>query len=271
MLAYELYLKNRESTAEYVKTKVSIKKVFVKVDDNVTLQLDSKTLEHYGESLSQNDKNFYFQRSLSMPSNNLSSVGLPYRGTGAAAKKPYVEFYGNYKKGKLTISLQGEAGKDGKQKYEYLFDFVNGKEVAIVSVDYLVLRLDKKSYFVGDKLLFDFYKEAGVIDAEGALSSKVFLEVCKAFSLLWKEKIVYEELKEFSSFSFLIVLLPFSLMSDGKVEYHCEKAADCPGEEFQDSFGNPATGYPSKATINAKFISFDDEAFTINCKTGKEL
>jgi hypothetical protein len=33
-----------------------------------------------------------------MPSNNLASVGLPYRGTGAAAKKPYVEVYGTYKK-----------------------------------------------------------------------------------------------------------------------------------------------------------------------------
>ena len=38
MLAYELYLKNKESTAEAVK-RVPIKKVFVKVDDKVTVQL----------------------------------------------------------------------------------------------------------------------------------------------------------------------------------------------------------------------------------------
>ncbi len=272
MLAYELYLKNKESTAEPVK-RVPIKKVFFSVDDNVTLQLDSKTLEHYGEGLSKNDKNFYFQQSLSMPSNNLESVGLPYRGTGAAAKKPYVEFYGSYKKGKLKISVQGEKNTGEKQKevYEYLHDFENDKELATVPADFLVLRLDTKSYFVGDKLLFDVYKEAGVINAEGALPSKVFLEVCKAFSLLWQEKIVYEELKEFSSFSFRIVVLPFLLMSEGKVEYRCDEDTDCSGEEFEDCFGNPATGYPSKATINAKFVSFDDEAFTINCRRGREF
>ncbi len=271
MLAYELYLKNRENSDE-AGPKVPIKKVFVKVDDNVTLQLDSKTLEHYGENINQNDRNYYFQKSLSMPSNNLASVGLPYRGTGAAAKKPYIEFYGGYKSGKLRISIQG--GKNlQKQKvaYEYLYDFKTGKELSKVPADFLVLRLDKKNYFVGDKLLFEAYKEAGVINSEGALPAKVFLEVCKAFFLLWQEKIVREELKEFSSFSFRIVVLPYPVVSNGKVEYHCEEATDCQGEEFEDSFGNSATGYPSKATINAKFISFDDEAFTINCKTGKEF
>ena len=145
------------------------------------------------------------------------------------------------------------------------------KNPATIPVDFLVLRLDKKSYFVGDKLLFDVYKEAGVINAEGALPSKVFLEVCRVFSTLWKEKIALKNSKNSAVFHFDIVVLPFSLLSEGKVEYRCEEEADCSGEEFEDCFGNPATGYPSKATINAKFVSFDDEAFTINCKTGKEF
>ena len=42
-------------------------------------------------------------------------------------------------------------------------------------------------------------------------------------------------------------------------------------QEFEDSFGTPATDYPSKTTINAKFVSFDDQAFTLNCKTGKDF
>ena len=79
MLAYELYLKNKESTTEAVKTVVPIKKVFVMADDKVTVQLDSKTLEHYGENLNPKAPNSYFQESLSMPSNNLASVGLPYQ------------------------------------------------------------------------------------------------------------------------------------------------------------------------------------------------
>jgi hypothetical protein len=49
LLAYELYLKNKENTAEPVKRIVPIKKAFVKADNQVTVQLDTKTLEHYGK------------------------------------------------------------------------------------------------------------------------------------------------------------------------------------------------------------------------------
>lgn len=269
MLAYELYLKNKESTAGPGKS-VPIKKVFVMADDKVTVQLDSKTLEHYGENLNPKAPNSYFQESLSMPSNNLESVGLPHRGTGAAAKKPYVEFYGSYRKGKLSLSLGGE-GKGQKEQYAYIYDFKNGKESTTTPVDLLVLRLDKKSYFVNDKLLFDVYKEGGVITSEGALPSKVFLEINRVFSIFWKKKIAVEELKEFSSFSFRIVVLPLSILPEGKVEYRNQEEADSSGESFEDCFGNHATDYPSKATIDAKFVSFDDEAFTLNCKTGKEF
>ena len=166
--------------------------------------------------------------------------------------------------------MAGE-GKGQKEEYNYIYDFKNGKESTTTPVDLLVLRLDKKSYFVNDKLLFDVYKEGGVITSEGALSSKVFLEISRAFFIFWKKKIAFEELKEFSSFSFRIVVLPLSLLPEGKVDYRNQEEADSSGESFEDCFGNHATGYPSKATIDAKFISFDDEAFTINCKTGKEF
>jgi len=270
LLAYELYLKNKENTAEPVKRIVPIKKAFVKADNQVTVQLDTKTLEHYGENLNPKAQDYYFQESLSMPSNNLASVGLPYRGTGAAAKKPYVEVYGTYKKGKLTLSLSGE-GKEQKEKYQYVYDFEANKDSISTPVDLLLLRLDSKCYIVDEKLLFDAYKEAGVITPEGALPSQVFLAVCKAFSSLWKEKIVFEELNGFSIFSFRIIILPFSLLPEGKVQYRNQEDADPSGEPFEDCFGNPATDYPSKATIDAKFVSFDDEAFTVNCKTGQEF
>ncbi|MDR1992547.1 MAG: hypothetical protein LBQ98_03470 [Nitrososphaerota archaeon] len=79
-----------------------------------------------------------------------------------------------------------------------------------------------------------------------------------------------EKLKEFNSFSFRIVVLPLSLLTYGEIKYQINEAT-CVDESFEDCFGNPATGYPSKTTINAKFISFDDKAFTINCKTGKSF
>jgi hypothetical protein len=272
MLAYELYLKNKKSTEEFVE-KIPIKKVFVKVDKKVTLQLDSKTLEHYGDDLSEKDQNYYFQKSLSMPSKNLASIGLPYRGTGTNNNKPYVEFSGKYEKGKLEISIKGKKKISKKQNeaFEYSYSFENDKEFAAVPVDFLALRLDRKSYFFGEKLLFDIYKEAGVISTEGALPSKVFLEVCRAFSSLWQEKIKSEELKEYSKFSFQIVILPFSLLPNGTINYRCDETSNCSVEEFEDSFGNQVTGYTSKRTQTAKFFSFNDPAFTINCRTGKEF
>jgi hypothetical protein len=270
LLAYELYLKNKErEDVVSVKTVAPIKKIFVEVNDAVSVYLDSKTLESYGERLNSKHPNFYFQDRLVMPSNNLVHVGLPYRGTGAASSMPYVEFYGFYKKNKLSLSLNGKY-KGQKVKYEYIYDIQTNKETLKVPVDLLVLRLDKKNYAVGDKVLFDIYQEARVITSESALSSKVFTAVCKEFSAFWKEKIALEDLKEFNSFSFRIVVLPLSLLMHGEIKYQTNEDA-CVDESFEDCFGNSATGYPSKATINAKFFSFDDEAFTINCKTGKNF
>ncbi len=268
MLAYELYLKNKGGGE--VGTKVPIKKVFVNFTDTVTIQLDSETLEHYGENPKPNDIRTHFQELLSMPSNNLYSVGLPDRGTGANSKKPYVEFYGKYEKNKLCLSITG-GGQGKKETYEYSYNFENSKEPDISTpVDLLFLRLDAKSYFVDDLLLFDAYKEAGVVTPEGALSSKVFVAVCDAFFSFWKQKIIFAELKKFSRFLFRIVVLPHTLMSQGKVEYKSKEKFSS-GESFEDCFGNLATDYPEEPTRYAKFFSYDDRAFTINCKIRKDF
>ena len=273
MLAYELFLKNQKNTDETIKRIVPIKKVFVKVDGAVTLQLDPKSLEDYGDEPKQNDS---FRKTLSMPLNYLESVGLPNRATGAASKKPYVEFYGVYRKGKLQISVQGEKNKDetNKPSFEYLFDCENNKEESASKADSLVLRLDKKNYFVRDKNLFEIYSEAGIVNADGALTSELFFKVCGAFASFWQAKKMCEELKDFwGNIRFRIVVLPYSLVSDElKIEYRCDARADVVlTQEFEDSFGTSATDFPSKTTINAKFVSFDDQAFTLNCKTGKDF
>ena len=270
LLAFELYLKNRENVEEIGKSVVPIKKIFVKVINDVIVKLDSKTLEHYGVTLDPNGSSFSFQESLAMPPNNLSSVGLPNKGTGANSKKPYIELYGVYDKNKLKLSIAGK-GKEQKETYAYEYNFESNKEAINTQSDLLVLRLDADSYFVDDTLLFDVYRDSNIVTSEGALSFKVFTEVCRAFVSFWKEKIVFEELKKFSRFpSFRIVILPFSLLQQGKIEYRNDEE-NSEGESFEDCFGNLATDYPSKPTINAKFFSFDDEAFTINCKTGKDF
>ncbi|MCL2313312.1 MAG: hypothetical protein FWC41_12715 [Firmicutes bacterium] len=267
ILGCELYLKNRCCDGDVVKSVFPVKKVFVAVTDvDVAVEFDSMTLEHYGENVEKASFS-PLQTSLAMPSNNLVSVGLPYRGTGANSKKPYVEFFGRYDKTRLSLSIAGRSGGQ-KVSYEYKYDFGSGKEDVGASVDFLLLRLDDKCYFVGEKLLFDAYREAGVVTPEGALSSEVFLTVCKTFSAFWKERVTFEELKK--PFVFRLIVLPLSLVSQNKVEYRSQEKTS--GEdEFEDCFGNSATDYPSTPTITAKFLSFDDEAFTINCKTKKEF
>jgi hypothetical protein len=273
MLAYELYLENQENTDEIIKTKVPIKKVFVKTGNTLTIQIDTKSLEEYGDEPTQKE---FFRETLSMPYNYLASVGLPNRATGAASKKPYVEFFGTYGKGKLKISVQGEkkSGEQTKPVFEYIFDFETAKEEKTDNISQLTLRLDRKSYFVQDKLLFEVYQDAGIIDANGAVSAEIFFEVCKAFTLFWQEKKVSEQLGEFrGNIRFNIVVLPHLLESDElKIEYRTvDKDTFLNEEEFEDSFGNTATKYASGTTRNAKFVSFDDQAFTINCRKDKDF
>jgi hypothetical protein len=143
LLAYELYLKNRENTAEAVKTVVPIKKMFVKVTDAITVQLDSKTLEHYGEILNPKGSNTYFQEALSMPSNSLASVGLKYRATGSNNNKPYIELDGTYEKDndQLIIFINGKDAGKNKREYKYSYEFAKVNESISIPVDLLFLRL----------------------------------------------------------------------------------------------------------------------------------
>lgn len=272
LLVYELALQNRGSDVEISKSVVSIKKVFVNFNDATPVRLDSKTLEHYGENLDSNKPEFYFQNLLSMPSNNLTQVNLPNRATGANSKKPYVEFYGRYEKNKLSLSITG-GGQGQKETFEYVYNFEDSKAPVIVTpVDFLRLRLDDESYFVDNRLLFNAYKDSGIVTPDGALSSKVFVAVCEVFFSFWKEKIVIAELNKFSRFVFRIVVLPLSLLTQGKIVYKRQENEAGDSEElFEDCFGNMATGYSSSPTVNAKFFSFDDEAFTLNCKIKKDF
>ena len=89
-----------------------------------------------------------------------------------------------------------------------------------------------------------------------------------------KEKKI-EEIKPNSKapFRFVIIVLPHSLLSENlTIRYHSDKKASLASNpKFKDSFGTTAETYASETTINAKFMSFDDQAFTINCCTGEEF
>ena len=87
-----------------------------------------------------------------MPLNYLESVGLPYRNTGSASKKPYVEFYTTYQNSKLKINVQGEK----KSSYEYSFDFEKNQEKQkATGATPLVLRLADSKYLVDNITLLE--------------------------------------------------------------------------------------------------------------------
>lgn len=109
MLAYELYLKNKESTGEVVKKTKPIKKIFVNKNN---IKIDNKTREEYGSELT-NDQGF-IQDWLSMPLNtsNTKLLNLPDKRTGSRSSPPYIKIYGIYEnnksKEKISLSISGK-------------------------------------------------------------------------------------------------------------------------------------------------------------------
>ena len=77
MLAYELYLNNKESKTPVVKAPKLLKKIYVNEDK---VGVDSKALEEYGSNVRYD----FLQEWLSMPMNTADEdlLNLPYRGTG---------------------------------------------------------------------------------------------------------------------------------------------------------------------------------------------
>lgn len=101
------------------------------------------------------------------------------------------------------------------------------------------------------------------------------MSICQAFVAFCKEKQIQEASKNYrGTFKFNIVILPHVVYSKGLViQYRTDKEETVAGscEKFNDSFGSSAVQYASKTTINAKFMSFDDQAFTVNCCTGQDF
>ncbi|MDR1992548.1 MAG: hypothetical protein LBQ98_03475 [Nitrososphaerota archaeon] len=179
-----------------------IKKVFIEVNDAVNVHLDSKVLDYYGEILNSNHPDFYFQDRLMMPSNNLVSVGLPYRETSSASNVPYVEFYGFYKKNKLSISLNGRYKKQ-KEKYEYIYDIQTNKETLKVPVDLLVLRLNKKTMLLVTSCSLISTRKPGLSRLRVRCHPKCSQQSAKNSPLFGKKKWLWKNLKNSIVFHFV--------------------------------------------------------------------
>ena len=255
MLAYELFLKNRDLNQGFGKA-VPVKKIFVSFKPVKKIEIDHKSLEEYGGKTSP--KSEYLQKILAMPLMNQVEVGLPVKTTGARSAKPFLQLYGYLKKSKCTISI-----KDNSETHSFTFDFQTGEE-QFKGKKSIQTRQDPSNYFFDNQLLFDAYKKAGILDSEGKLSPEKTQLICNKFLQFFKERITGE--KDFQAKgSFIIAVLP----QDKPVIYSTVPDNSVNGKEFSDSFGQQVKTYGTKTTQNAKFMSFDDRAFTVNAEQGQ--
>lgn len=269
MLAYELYLTSKDS-ASGPEFAIPIKKIFVRTRP-LKIELDRKTLEEYGGTILPETK--LLQETLSMPLSNQSDVGLPDRRTGTAAKRPYITFYGSYKNGKIAIQINGK-NREKKIAFEYVAQIVGKIREAPfrTKADKLSIRLDTQHYSLGTMTLFEAYQKDGVINKEGSLSYELFHTICKRFAKLCCEQKIMEKLEGTKrDLRFELMILPHSMASRNESVEFVEEHDKAETEHFTDSFGTESTGYSSKTTQTAKFLSFDDPAFTINCASGSEF
>lgn len=255
MLAYELFLNNKDSELNNPKTQLPIKKIFYKKGK---ITIDSTTLEEFGSSETNSTKQL--QQWLSMPLNtiNKNKLNLPDYRTGTAGANPYIEVYG-YVKTNRTLETKVILSLGKKPNYiEYVLD-VKKEIVEKKSNGKIILKLNNKNYFLNSQTLFSEYVDSKLIDKNSVLNIQEYEKIIEKFLDFAK--------KQKSNFtvgnnSFRLFILP----DNSKIEYKKEtKKKSTSSESFVDYFGNTVTDYASNPTKTAKFISSDDRAFTINC------
>ena len=127
---------------------------------------------------------------------------------------------------------------------------------------------DKKDtlYYIGKLELHDAYIQAQIIDNENNLDCKLFKKICDKFFKFVKTKPWQQFVTEGKSVNFYLYVLP----SDNPIEYD-ETRKKKLNKPIIDAFGNKTEYYPTRPTIEAKFMSDDDPAFTLNCKKNEEF
>jgi len=277
MLAYDLYHRNKDTHGNITRSREQpIKKIYIKRKTK-TIKIDSKTLDEYGSKIL--DRFRVLQESLAMPliTGDRELLNLSENITSPRQPNPYIKIFGTLKKSKqeilLKLTLQTKS-TDTANLLEAEYNLVNYKETIIAKKN-IPLRIDTQNYyFLNNKNrketkvnVFNEYVKSGILTEKSLFPKDLFIRVAKKFFKFARESGL--EIVKDGSLPFLIYLLP----SDSKIEYHNEKESKREDNKnkkdvsfFIDSFGNSVTRYASNATINAKFLSFDEKAFTLNCK-----
>lgn len=260
MLAYEFFLKNKESEGRISGKGKPLKKIYISGNK---IELDTNGIENYGSDKPL--KSALIQDLLSMPldTSNAEKLNLPDMRTGARSANPYIELYGKFIISKKSKNIKISIGKS--PVLDAVLDIDSNDEQYSLDED-VRLSLDKENYMIGDKLLYDQYVDSKIIHSDGTLNKSIFRKTCeKIFEQIKQNKKLIGETKNAKTF-FSVMIIP----SRDPIKY-INSANSGTQNNFKDSFGNDASNYANTPTQTAKFLSYDDPAFTINCFEGEDF
>ncbi|PIY89031.1 MAG: hypothetical protein COY74_06935 [Nitrosopumilales archaeon CG_4_10_14_0_8_um_filter_34_8] len=255
MLAYELFSINKESTTNDPRGgSQPIKKIFFQ-NDKVTIDKD---LEEYTSEYLEKTKQL--QDWLQMPLNTIDKkeLNLPDMRVSFAQPSPYIEVYGNVKTNKNSESVLSITIGKKPNIIEYSLNVPTG-EITQNENSKVRLKIDDENYFLKNSNLFTAYVDSGILDKDGTINNDAFEIISRKFLEYAKTRPC--NLTKQENLRFRIYILPNN--SEIKVK---EKEITTDGDLFLDYFGNTSSEYASTPTTTTKFLSYDDKAFTINCK-----
>ena len=261
MLAYELYLHNKDTDSETGKG-VPIKKIFI---DKDSFKIDDTPIDKYGETNTSDPIKNWFQRNFDMPIDTIKEINLPNKLVASNASKPYVTIYGladfhiKTKKGNKEIIGKITLGDKKKKPYaELLFP---EKNIELISSD-TELRINSSEYLTKDNItLYEQYQKNQII-REGKLSAELFKKIATEFFNYVLDKNI-ELIKGKTSFQLYI------LPNEKEIKYISKEQKEYE-PEIIDAFGKTGTWH-NKPSNGVTFFSYDDPAFTINCKQKEEF
>ncbi|MCW1309901.1 MAG: hypothetical protein QXP04_04370, partial [Candidatus Nanoarchaeia archaeon] len=261
MLAKELAEFN--DSAPY--SNVRIKKAFINVNGDV--EFDSKDLREYGESENETGE---IEQKIGLPL--ISNVNLPDERTSKRQSSPYIYLLVEISNSKLKFALGkkpkvNEENKEGDAYFEYEIALDSGKGQILPNKDEKLLKLKllgEDYYKVGNESLISLYEKDNIIEVatkhgnskeiKADIRADILENVCNSFYKTYKNylKDYATEKYKGKKLNFCIYLLPYQVKSED-IKYN----------EPDSEKANKV----STAKSNAKFISANDPAFTLNQTT----
>jgi len=253
MLAYELYLNQKDQEGESGLKEIPIKKVFIEKKNNqYIIKFDKKTLEEYGSQI--NARYQQIQTALQMPL--LPYTNIEDKTTGANSPKPYISIYGLIGNDKLILSIGKKDGDKGF--FEITYNLIENRIEEENGTNEVKFNLDKENYLINSKPLFEEYLHNQIITTTNKI--RIPKELLKQICDLFFDYIKTKELK--TKANFRLIILPED--NAIKFKHKTTETKKNQNENNIDAFGNKFDEFAEKPTKNAKFLSYDDPAFTLN-------